>query len=134
MLIERIRSSLAECIPADSTIAVVSRGDDALLDLGGPTAWHFPITSDGRWAGHYPANIAAAVAQVEAVRLAGAEYLLLPEPAFWWLDHYSGLRDHLLRYGDEVARTADLRLYRLTRSPGSAGEAAHIATSMEGMT
>jgi GT2 family glycosyltransferase len=131
LLIERIRASVSQRIPTDATIAVVSRGDDTLLDLGGPTAWHFPIGSDGRWAGHYPANTAAAVAQVEAVRVAGAEYLLLPEPAFWWLDHYSGLGDHLLRYGEEVARTPDLRLYRLS---GSVGDPAHFARYMEGMT
>ncbi|HSQ28982.1 MAG TPA: glycosyltransferase family 2 protein [Gemmatimonadaceae bacterium] len=134
MLIERIRSSVSECIPTGTTIAVVSRGDDALLDLGATTAWHFPLAADGRWAGHYPADSAAAVEQVEAVRLAGAEYLLLPEPAFWWLDHYSGLGDHLLRHGEEVARTPDLRLYRLVDSPGPVGDPAHVATSMEGMT
>ena len=134
MLIDRIRAAVAECVPTDTTIAVVSRGDDALLDLGGPTAWHFPVDSDGRWAGHYPANAEAAVAQVEAVRHAGAEYLLLPEPAFWWLDHYSGLGDHLLRQGEEVARTPDLRLFRLVGSPVPAGDPARIETSMEGVT
>ena len=133
MLIERIRARVSECIPTGTTIAVVSRGDDALLDLGEATAWHFPLATDGRWAGHYPADSAAAVEQVEAVRLAGAEYLLLPEPAFWWLDHYSGLGDHLLRHGEEVARTPDLRLYRLADSPDRVGDPAHIAT-MEGLT
>ena len=126
MQVARIRERVSECIPSGTTIAVVSRGDDALLDLGEATALHFPRASDGRWAGHYPADTAAAVEQVDAARLAGAEYLLLPEPAFWWLDHYSGLGDHLLRHGEEVARTPDLRLYRLADSPG------HIATTMEG--
>jgi GT2 family glycosyltransferase len=134
MLIERIRATVSECISTSTTIAVVSRGDDALLDLGGLTAWHFPAAADGHWAGHYPANTAAAVEQVEAVRLAGAEYLLLPEPAFWWLDHYSGLGDHLLRRGEEVARTPDLRLYRLESSRGPDGDPARIETSMEGVT
>ena len=113
VLIERIRDAVSAFVPTGATIAVVSKGDDALLELGDAIAWHFPRGSDGRWAGHYPANSAAAVAQLEAVRHAGAEYLLLPEPAFWWLEHYSGLREHLLRSGKEVARTFDLRLYRL---------------------
>jgi GT2 family glycosyltransferase len=124
--VARIRARVSECIPTGTTVAVVSRGDDALLDLGEATALHFPRASDGRWAGNYPADTAAAVEQVDAVRLAGAEYLLLPEPAFWWLDHYSGLGEHLLRHGEEVARTPDLRLYRLAVSPG------HVATPMEG--
>jgi GT2 family glycosyltransferase len=133
MLIDRIRARVSECVPVGTTVAVVSRGDDALLDLAGATAWHFPLAPDGRWAGHYPADVAAAVEQVEAVRLAGAEYLLLPQPAFWWLDHYAGLGDHLLRNGEEVACTPDLRLYRLGESPATAGDGAHFA-SMEGTT
>ena len=133
-LVERIRTSVCEYVPAGRRIAVVSRGDDALLDLGEVTAWHFPLAADGQWAGHYPADTAAAVEQIEAVRFAGVEYLLLPEPAFWWLDHYSGLGEHLLQHGEEVVRTPDLRLYRLAPSPDSVGDHAHVATSMEGMT
>jgi hypothetical protein len=126
--VERIRAAVSESVPTGATIAVVSRGDDALLELGGFTAWHFPQGSDGRWAGHYPDNTAAALAQVEAVRLAGAEYLLLPEPAFWWLDHYAGLGDHLLRHGEEVARTSDLRLYRLVGTHRPVGDPPLIAS------
>jgi len=133
-LIERIRRAVSEHLPTQATVAVVSRGDDALLDLGGATGWHFPVTSDGRWAGHYPANTASAVEQVEAMRLAGAEYLLLPAPAFWWLDHYSGLADHLRRRGEEVASTPDLRLYRLVGLSGSATDGVDIETSMERVT
>jgi GT2 family glycosyltransferase len=126
--IERIRATVSSCVATSTTIAVVSRGDDALLDLGDATAWHFPFASDGRWAGHYPVNTEAAVEQIEAARVAGAEYLLLPEPAFWWLDHYSGLGEHLLRHGEEIARTDDLRLYRLDGNP------ARIETHVEQVT
>jgi GT2 family glycosyltransferase len=133
LLIERIRMTVSECVSAEATIAVVSRGDDLLLDLGGATAWHFPVASDG-WAGHCPATTAAVVAQVEAVRLAGADHLLLPEPAFWWLDHYPGFGNYLERHGEEVARTPDLRLYHLVGSPDSDGDPAHIETSMERVT
>lgn len=133
-LIARIRATVSECVPPGATIAVVSRGDDALLELGATNAWHFPLASDGRWAGHYPANTTAAVEQLEAVRNAGAEYLLLPEPAFWWLDHYPGLADHLQRHGEEVARTSDLCLYRLERSQQRLADAPHIATSMGRVT
>jgi hypothetical protein len=124
-LVERIRTSVAARLPADATVAVVSRGDDALLELGPAAAWHFPQSPDGGWAGHYPADSAAAVAQLEAVRLAGAEYLLLPEPALWWLDHYAGLGDYLRSQAEEVARTPDLLLYRLAGSQnGHAGQPA----------
>jgi GT2 family glycosyltransferase len=122
-LIHRIRATLSERLPPGATVAVVSRGDEALLQLGCATAWHFPRDSDGGWAGHYPADTAGAVAQLEAVRRAGAEYLLLPEPAFWWLDHYTGFSDHLQRHGEEIARTTDLRLYRLVHSYRRSGAA-----------
>ena len=68
---------------------------------------------------------------LEAVRGAGAEYLLLPEPGFWWLDHYAGLDDYLLRHSEEVARTSDLRLYRLA---GAQRPAPQIASSTERLT
>lgn len=112
-LIDRIRATLSGRLPAGATVAVVSRGDDALLQIERATAWHFPRGADGGWAGHYPADGSDAVAQIEAVRRAGADYLLLPRTAFWWLDHYSGLRQHLRQHGEEVARTSDLYLYRL---------------------
>jgi GT2 family glycosyltransferase len=134
VLVERIRATISECVPTGATIAVVSRGDDSLLELGDATALHFPSAPDGRWAGHYPANTAAAVAQVEAARCAGAEYLLLPEPAFWWLDHYSGLGDHLLLHGEEVACTSDLRLYRLLMAHPPVENRPRSATAMESLT
>jgi GT2 family glycosyltransferase len=112
-LIARVRATLSGCVPSGATVAVVSRGDEALLQLERGTAWHFPRGADGGWAGHYPADTKAAVAQIEAVRRAGAEYLLLPQPAFWWLDHYAGLHEYLGLHGREIARTSDLRLYRL---------------------
>jgi GT2 family glycosyltransferase len=132
--IGRIRAVVSECVPTSATIAVVSRGDDALLELGAAIAWHFPLDSDGRWAGHYPADTADAVAQIDAVRGAGAEYLLLPEPAFWWLDHYPGLSTHLLLLAEEVARTSDLRLYRLVGPHQSSEDASPHSTPMESVT
>jgi hypothetical protein len=111
--VERIRTALTRRLPPGATVAVVSRGDDALLELPGARAWHFPRAADGRWAGHYPSDATAALAQLEAARLAGAEYVLFPEPAFWWLEHYAALADHLRTHAQEVERTPDLRLYRL---------------------
>jgi hypothetical protein len=32
------------------------------------------------------------------LRKKGADYLVIPEPSMWWLDHYEGFRDHLNRY------------------------------------
>jgi len=35
------------------------------------------------------------VARLESLRAAGAEYLVLPSTAYWWLDHYAGFAEHL---------------------------------------
>src|SRR5205085_1170358 len=94
-LIARIRDAVAASIPAGATVAVVSKGDPKLLELAGRRAWHLPQTPHGVYAGHHPANGAEAVAQLEALRAKGAEFLLLPATSFWWLDHYAEFRRHL---------------------------------------
>ena len=47
------------------------------------------------YAGHYPADSSEAITQLEALRAKGAEYLLLPDTAFWWLDDYPEFHQHL---------------------------------------
>ena len=84
-------------LPAGATVLVVSKGDDDLLALDGLRAWHFPQTEDGVFAGHYPADSAGAIGHLEALRDKGASFLLIPEPAMWWLSYYDGLRDYLER-------------------------------------
>jgi hypothetical protein len=74
---------------------VVSRGDDALVDLDGRTGWHFPRCDDGRYAGHYPKDSESAISHLEDLRRKGVRYLVIPATALWWLDHYEGLRSHL---------------------------------------
>src|SRR5262249_17354647 len=102
-------------LPPGATVLVVSRGDDALLDLDGPRGQHFPQNDQGVYAGHHPTDSEAAVSHLEALRGKGAEYLLFPQTAFWWLDHYAGLRDHLDRYHDRVLADQDCIIARLTQ-------------------
>ena len=94
-LIGDIRAIAARVVPPHAVIAVVSRGDEALLALEGRAAWHFPEARPGVYAGYHPADSEAAVTALEAARLRGAEFLLLPGTAYWWLEHYGGFRDHL---------------------------------------
>jgi hypothetical protein len=96
-LVSRLRSVVEREAPRDSTLAVVSRGDDELLKFDGRPGWHFPQTSGGVYAGHHPADSQAAIAQLEAVRARGADYLVIPRTAFWWLEHYREFSEHLLR-------------------------------------
>jgi hypothetical protein len=94
-LIDSIRATVARALPKNSTVAVVSRGDEELLKLEGHRAWHFPRLDDGQYAGHYPTDGAAAVAHLEELRARGCEYFLIPQTSLWWLEHYTALAGHL---------------------------------------
>jgi len=94
-LIGRIRKAVEVGVPRGARIAVVSRGDDALLALPGRRAGHFPQAPGGAYAGHHPADSAEAIACLESAHGRGADFLLLPATAAWWLDHYRDLRVHL---------------------------------------
>jgi len=84
-------------LPSTSRVLVVSRGDADLLQLGVRAAWHFPAGSNGEFAGYYPADSDEAIRHLKSLQASGAEYLVFPRTAFWWLDHYEQLREHLVR-------------------------------------
>lgn len=101
---ERIRQSVARQVPPGATVIVISKGDDDLLQLNGHRAWHFPQAPDGDYANIYPANSAEAIAQLELLRTRGGRFLLIPKPAFWWLDHYGDFSAHLQSRGRLAVR------------------------------
>jgi hypothetical protein len=87
---------LAGCLlDRDSTVVVVSKGDQELIGFDSGQGWHFPRTADGKYAGHHPGDAAEAIAHLEELRAQGADYFLLPSTYFWWLDHYDALAQHL---------------------------------------
>jgi glycosyltransferase involved in cell wall biosynthesis len=96
--VAQVRNVVQAAVPQDATVLVVSKGDEALLELDGRRAWHFPQADGGAYAGHYPANDGEAIAHLEKLQAKGADCLLLPRSAFWWLDHFKGFRRHLERY------------------------------------
>jgi GT2 family glycosyltransferase len=103
----RIREAVQQFIPAGATVLVVSKGDGALLEHDGRPAWHFPRTERGAYAGHHPADSAAAIRHLESLRTNGARYLLFPRTSLWWLDHYAAFRDHLDRNYRKIAQRED---------------------------
>jgi GT2 family glycosyltransferase len=99
-LVERIRGLVQDAVPPGATVAVISKGDSDLLKLEGRRAWHFPQGENGTYAGHYPASSEACIAELERLRLNGAEFLVIPATARWWLTHYRQFGEHLRsRYG-----------------------------------
>ena len=107
-MLGRIPHLVAQHVPVDATVLVVSKGSDALLRLGTRRTWHFPQTGDGAYAGHHPADGATVVAHLEALRARGATHLLIPSTAFWWLDYYTELACHLSESCRLVAREDDV--------------------------
>jgi GT2 family glycosyltransferase len=92
---QHLREAVCATVPDDAEVLVVSRGDDALLELDGRAAHHFPQSGEGEWAGHHPADSAEAIGHLEELRGDGARYLVVPPTYRWWLNHYDGLREHL---------------------------------------
>ena len=92
---ERIQRSAVAHLPPGTRVMVLSKGDDELLRIDGACGWHFPQVGTGQYANIYPADSAEAIAQLEALRSKGAEFVLIPKPAFWWLEHYAEFGDHL---------------------------------------
>ncbi len=96
-LVARVHRALCEHTPATADLLIVSRGDDTLLDVPGRKASHFPQGDDGGYAGHYPADAGSVIAMLDSLRAKGANGFVIPETSAWWLDHYGGLRDCLMK-------------------------------------
>jgi glycosyltransferase involved in cell wall biosynthesis len=97
-LIARIREIVREILPRGSVVLVTSKGDARLVQLKPHKGWHFPQTSDGTYAGYYPADSSTALAHLKSLRSKGAQFLLFPASSIWWLTHYIGLRRYLERH------------------------------------
>jgi glycosyltransferase involved in cell wall biosynthesis len=94
-LVRRIRELVRTALPAETTVIVVSKGDNELLKLGGARAWHFPQNEEGVYVGYHPAGSAEAIVHLEELRAKGGEFLLFPGTAFWWLEEYGEFGRHL---------------------------------------
>jgi hypothetical protein len=116
-LLPRLRTMVETTVPPGGVTLVVSKGDERLLAFTRRTGWHFLRTSTGVYAGHHPKDSAAAIAALERLRGEGAAYLVIPQVAFWWLDHYAGFREHLDTRARVMARhDRTAVIYALDRS------------------
>lgn len=106
-LVARVKAAIARFVPPGSSALVISKGDPGLLELPGISAAHFPQDSAGGYAGHHPFDSDTAIAEVEALRRGGAEYLVIPATARWWLGYYEGLARHLANHGAVITDQAD---------------------------
>jgi glycosyltransferase involved in cell wall biosynthesis len=119
---DRIRAAVAEDVPLGATVLVVSKGDHELVRLDGRQGWHFPRNEDGVYAGYYPADSTAAITHLEALRRQGAQYLLLPQSAYWWLEYYPEFRRHLEARCQRLRNDENCTIYRLAGMAAVASE------------
>jgi hypothetical protein len=115
-LIEHIREEVRK-LPADATVLVVGRGADDFLKMEGRKTWHFPRDEDGNFPGN-PENGKEAVDALKAQRDKGAQYLLFPQPAFWWLTDYKEFKDHLDSHYTQIHADKHCIIYRLAAPKG----------------
>jgi glycosyltransferase involved in cell wall biosynthesis len=125
--VDRVRAQVRATVPEGSRVLVVSRGDEALLRLGRREGGHFPQSPTGLYAGHYPADGAAAAAHLEELREAGGQYLVIPAEASWWLEHYPELREALEAQAELVG--ADPEAARIFKLPPASRSAARRSTA-----
>jgi len=125
-MVEQARAVVCAHVPPGATVAVVSRGDEALLALEARRGWHFPRTAAGAYAGHHPSDSTAAVTHLEELRTSGARYLAVPASARWWLDHYDGLASHLRDRYDLLAEDDACTLFALSAPPPERGGVAPV--------
>jgi len=136
-LVDRVRDRIRLHVPPESVVLVASKGDEALVRLDGYRAWHFPQTETGVYAGHYPADSAAAIAHLRDLQSCGAQYLVFPWTARWWLDHYADLALHLntvhasLVADDGVCLIFELREDAAPRADGEASDAGRAEAAAE---
>ena len=125
-LVNRVRDIVKATVPGDKTLLIVSKGDENLVKFADRAAWHFPRNGKG-YAGHYPTDSAAAIKHLESLRAEGAEYLVFPQTAFWWLNHYAALKQYLETTGQPLHSNADCIIYRLvSNGNGSARHATRL--------
>jgi hypothetical protein len=136
-LVSRVRASIAGAIPPSASVLVISKGDPALVAMPGIAASHFPQDDAGGYAGHHPHDSDVAIAEIEELRRHGAEYLVIPATARWWLDHYENFARHLATHGDLIADDpASCLIYRLGKGGQDAAalsSAAEPGVSIEQM-
>lgn len=113
-LVQQIRTIAEKVLPMKCIVAVVSKGDDELLQLGTRQGVHFPQTNNGTYAGHYPADSAAAISHLEALRARGSRFFMLPNTAYWWLEHYQEFSSHLDSRYQQIWKDEYCIIYQLS--------------------
>ena len=113
-LLNGLHRLMLSTIPEGEQVAVVSRGDAAMLSVEARRARHFPGDGNGGWAGSHPGDSGEAIRLLEAERALGTQWLVIPTTSSWWLEHYDGFAHYLGEHyrteaTDEAGQVVSLR-------------------------
>ena len=103
-LVGQVRQLVEAHVPRRARVLVATIGDEALLLLGDRATESFPRSAPGVSADYTDVRGNEAIAQLETLRDAGAEYLLVPSPALPWLATHPELERHVEERYPVVAR------------------------------
>lgn len=118
-LMVQVRQYVDAHVPAGARMLVITYGDEAMLLLGDHSTEPFPRSAPGVSADYTDVRANEAVAQLEGLRDAGAEFLLVPSPALPWLASHPELERHLEERYAVVARERGIgTIYALARQQG----------------
>jgi Sulfotransferase domain len=114
------KKELGEALPPASTLILVDQcgfGDEL-------TAGHACLRLLGRDGEYWgdPPDSATAIADLERLRSAGAEFLVFGWPAYWWFDYYREFDEYLRRRFRLITATDCITAYDL-RAPATSGRA-----------
>jgi hypothetical protein len=111
---ERVQAAEAElraAVPAAETLILVDEGQ---FPTDAFRAWSTVpfLEREGRYWG-VPPDGATAVAELERLRQTGAGFVAFGWPAFWWLEHFPELEDHLRAEAQCVLRSDHVVIFDL---------------------
>ena len=117
--IYRATRDMDAALPPGATCILADAGEWENHDVPMPRRC-LPFTErDGQYWGP-PADDAAALRELERLRRAGAEFLVVGEPAFWWLDYYQDFHRHLRERHRCVLTTDRVVIFDLRAEPEAA--------------
>ena len=118
-LVEKVRQFVDRHVPTGARMLVTTCGDEAMLLLGDRASEPFPRSTGGVLADYTDMYGDEAIIQLESLRIAGAEFLLVPSPALPWLATHPELERHLENRYPVVARERGIStIYALASQQG----------------
>ena len=107
--VRRAIGELARIVPAGESLVLVDEARFGIDEIEGRRAWPF-LEAGGEYAGP-PADDAAALIELERLREQGAGFVAFAWMAFWWLEHYAALNEHLRTRFRPVLDNERLRVF-----------------------